>query len=192
VATLPDGREPIVRGHLVYLRPGERDDVPLFVRWFNDRRTMANLAQHGPLGLAQEERWFEAMLERQGRDAWFFVICLLDDDRPIGTAGLFALDLTNGSAGFGIAIGDPGDRGRGYGTDATDAIVAFGFDWLRLERIWLDVYPDNPAGLRSYEKAGFVHEATLREAHYRRGAYLDALRMAIVREDWEARRTDAG
>lgn len=184
---LRDGREPVVHGRLVYLRPGERDDVATFAAWMSDLRTMANLASRGPISRAQEERWFEAMTTRQGGTDWFFAICLLADDRLIGTAGLFQVDPINGGAGFGISIGDPADRGRGYGTDATEAIVAFAFDWLRLERVWLDVHADNPGAIRSYEKVGFVREATLRRAHYRAGRYLDTHRMAILREEWLAR-----
>lgn len=191
MVTLRDGSEPVVRGRLVYLRPGERADVPLFVRWMSDRRVMRNLANHGPISQAQEERWFERMLQGQGSSSWFFVICLPEDDRPIGTAGLFAIDQVNGGAGFGISIGDPADRGRGYGTDALEAIVAFGFEWLRLERIWLDVYADNAAARRSYVKGGFVHEATFRSAHYRDGERLDGLRMAILRDEWLAHRSAA-
>ena len=42
--------------------------------------------------------------------------------------------------------------------------------------------------MRSYEKAGFVLEGTMRHAFYRDGAHQDAHRMAILREDWVARR----
>ena len=178
----------VLRGRLTYLRAAERDDIPLFLRWMNDERTVQYLAARSPLGQAQEERWFDGMLARQGSDSWFFVICTLADDRPIGTTGLFEIDLTNGSAGIGIMIGDPADQGRGLGTDAMEALLDFGFGELRLERMWLDVYDFNPRGERSYEKAGFVREGTLRHAVYRRRRFHDVHRMAILRSEWAERR----
>ena len=178
----------ILRGRSTFLRPGERDDIPLFVRWMSDERTVAYIASRAPLGQALEERWFERMIEAQGTDRWFFVICRLDDDRPIGTVGLFELDLTNGSAGIGILIGDPADTGQGFGTDAVEVLLDFGFGELRLERMWLDVYDFNPRAVRSYEKAGFVHEGTLRHGVYRRGQFVDVRRMAILRDEWTTRR----
>jgi RimJ/RimL family protein N-acetyltransferase len=186
----PSADQPIkvLRGRLTFLRPGEREDIPLFVRWINDERTVAYLAARAPLGQAIEERWFERMIEAQGRDSWFFVICTLADERPIGDLALFELDLTNGSAGIGILIGDPADQGRGLGTDAMEVLLDFGFGELRLERMWLDVYDYNPRAIRSYEKAGFVHEGTLRHAVYRRGQHHDVHRMAILRHEWAARR----
>ena len=155
-------REPPIRGRLVFLRPAERSDVPLFVRWLTDARTTEHLALRSPIGLAMEERWFEDMLEHHGRDRWFFVICRLDDERPVGSIDLHQLDLTNGGAGLGILIGDPADTSQGFGSDAIRALAHFGFGQLRLERIWLDVFDANERARRLYERLGFVHEGTFR------------------------------
>lgn len=182
----PDRPEPLIHGRLVYLRPGERSDIPLFVRWLTDARTTEHLALHSPIGHAMEERWFEDMLEHHGRDRWFFVICRLEDDRPVGSTDLHALDLTNGGAGLGILIGDPADTSQGYGSDAIRALLGFGFGELRLERVWLDVYDDNARGRHVYERLGFVHEATFRHGIYRGGRFVDVLRMAVIRAEWTA------
>jgi len=170
----------------VYLRPAERDDLPGFVQWLSDARTSRTLALISPLSQAHEERWFDQLLEQQGRDRWHFVICLLADDRALGAIELFDYDPRNGSAGLGIVIGAPDDTGHGHGYDALRALIDFGFGELRLERIWLDVYDDNERARRVYQRVGFVHEGTLRHAAYRAGAHHDVHRMAILRDDWSA------
>ena len=170
----------------VYLRPAERDDLPRFVQWLSDARTSRTLALISPLSQALEERWFDQLLEQQGRDRWHFVICLLADDRALGAIELFDYDPRNGSAGLGIVIGAPDDTGHGHGSDALRALIDFGFGELRLERIWLDVYDDNERAHRVYRRVGFVHEGTLRHAAYRAGAHHDVHRMAILRDDWSA------
>jgi diamine N-acetyltransferase len=176
--------QPVIRGSLVYLRPGERSDLSLFVRWLSDARTTEHLALRSPIGLAMENRWFEDTLDHHGRDRWFFVICRLADDRAVGSIDLHDLDLTNGSAGLGIVIGDPADTSQGYGSDAIRALLDFGFGELRLERIWLDVYEDNARGRHVYERVGFIHEATLRHGLFRHGVYVDVHRMAVIRGEW--------
>ncbi|HEX5824315.1 MAG TPA: GNAT family protein [Candidatus Limnocylindrales bacterium] len=181
-----DGSEPILAHGLIYFRPAERDDLPLFVRWLSDARTTRTLAVVSPLSQPLEERWFEQMLEHHGRDRWHFVICRLADDRPVGVIDLHEIDTTNGSAGLGILIGTPDDTGQGYGSDALRAILAFGFGELRLERIWLEVYAINEGARRVYERVGFVHEGTLRRALFRGGSYHDVHRMAILRLEWSA------
>lgn len=179
-------RRPIIRGEQVYLRPPERSDIPTFVRWFNDADVQRHLAMRAPMSEAAEIGWFDRMLEAQGKTAYHFVICLLTDDRPIGTIGLEDVNLQDGVAEFGIAIGEKSEWGKGHGTDATRAICDFGFAELRLERIGLQVYAGNDRGRRAYEKAGFKHEATLRRAHFSRGEHHDVQVMSLLRDEWLA------
>lgn len=168
--TQPDRPQlPVIRGERVYLRAPERSDVPTFVRWFNDSETLAYLSMRAPMSEAAEDQWFTQMLAQQGKDAYHFVMCRLEDDRPIGTIGLFSVDEVNGNAGLGISIGDKSLWGQGYGTDALFALLDFGFGQLRLERMWLEVYDYNERARRSYEKCGFVLEGTERHAIFKRG-----------------------
>jgi RimJ/RimL family protein N-acetyltransferase len=182
-----DGRVPILRGDRIYLRSGERTDIPMWVRWFNDLRTTRTTMFLGPIGTASEDAWFTQMSEHHGKDRWFFVICRLDDDRPVGSIDLHQVDLRNGSASLGIAIGDPVDTGKGYGSDALRTLLGFGFDQLRLERIELEVYDYNEGARRLYERVGFRHEGTSRHALYSDGAFHDVDRMSVLREEWTGR-----
>lgn len=177
---------PIIRGERVFLRPAEREDVATFVRWFNDADVLENLAMFMPMSQVGEEAWFESMIAAQGRTRYHFVICLLADHRPIGTIGLEEIDLVDGRAELGIAIGERGEWNRGYGTDAIRALCDFGFGELRLERIGLLVYDGNDRARRAYAKAGFRHEGTMRHAHFSRGAHHDVHVMSILRDEWTA------
>jgi RimJ/RimL family protein N-acetyltransferase len=177
---------PTIRGEQVYLRPAERNDIDAFVRWFSDSETTRYLAVKAPFSKAMEERWFDSMVEDQGKKGYHFVICLLADGRPIGTAGLHHLNQEDGHAAFGISIGEKAEWSKGYGTDALRAICDFGFGQLRLERIELDVIESNKRAQRSYEKAGFVKEGTLRHALFSDGRHHDLLRMSLLRKEWEA------
>lgn len=185
MTSVPEPR-PIIRGERVYLRPAERDDIPTFVRWFNDADVLANLAMSAPISGAGEAAWFERMLAAQGVTDYHFVICLLADHRPIGTIGLHEISFVNGRAEFGIAIGERSEWNKGHGTDATRAICDFGFGELRLERIGLFVYEGNDRGRRAYQKAGFRHEGTMRRAHFSRGEHHDVHVMGLLREEWQA------
>jgi RimJ/RimL family protein N-acetyltransferase len=182
----PARRMPMIRGEKVYMRSAEREDIPRFVAWLNDAETAHYLSIVSPLSIPLEERWFERMLDAQGRSDFLFVICLNQTDEPIGTIGLHGVDLVNGNAAFGIAVGAKDRWSQGLGTDATNAIVDFGFGELRLERIELDVFDYNQRARRAYEKAGFVFEATRRRAHFHRGQHHDIHVMSILRDEWSA------
>ncbi len=180
------GTQQMIAHGAVYLRAAERDDIPRFVGWMNDYGTTRTLGIRAPLSTPLEEQWFDRMIADQGKGGYFFVACLVADGRPIGTTGLFELDLFNGSAGLGISVGAAADRGKGHGTDMLRALLAFGFGFLRLERIWLDVYQINPGARNVYERVGFVHEGVLRRAVFREGRYLDVDRMSILADEWRA------
>jgi RimJ/RimL family protein N-acetyltransferase len=177
----------------VYLRPFEAADAPTYRRWRADADPMAltGFDERAPLSLAQVEQRIARLVDEQGKDSYTFLICLVIDDRAIGEVMLFDLDRDNGSAQLGIFIGETEEWGRGFGTDAVNAIVDFGFGELRLERIWLNVWTENPRAQRAYEKAGFVHEGTLRHDRYEHGEYTDGHMMSILSGEWRARASRA-
>lgn len=179
----------IIHGELVFLRPFELTDAELYRRWRADAEPMALAGwnDRAPLSLAQSAARMDRLAIDQGKDYFTFLICLLADERPIGEALLADLDRRNGSAQLGIFIGEVDEWGKGYGTDAVNSIVDFGFRELRLERIWLNVWTENGRARRTYEKAGFVHEATLRSDHYESGRYTSGDVMSILRDEWLSR-----
>ena len=181
----------IIASGRVYLRPFEASDAETYRRWRADAEPMALAGWHerAPLSLAQVERRIARIADDQGKEVYTFLICLVEDERPIGEVMLTDLDYANGSASLGIVIGEPDEWGKGYGTDAVRALVDFGFAELRLERIWLEVATDNPRAERSYTKAGFTREATLRHDRWEGGRYTDGHIMSILRDEWQSRRS---
>jgi RimJ/RimL family protein N-acetyltransferase len=183
---IPVHPNPVIRGERVYLRPVERSDLPIFVRWFADADAARHISLRAPFSTAMEEKWFNQVVDAQGTGQYHFVICLLPDGRVIGNATLRDIDLENGKAEFGITIGEKDEWNKGYGTEALNAICDFGFGMLRLERIYLDVYAENARAIRSYEKAGFREEGRKRNAHFGQGRHSDVLIMALLRDEWLA------
>ena len=179
----------IIQGERVFLRPFERTDAELYRRWRADAEPMAlaGWSDPAPMSLAQVEQRIERVTVDQGKEMYNFLICLLADKRPIGEVMLFELDRRNGSAELGIFIGETSEWGKGYGTDAVTALVAFGFRELRLERIWLNVWTENDRARRAYERAGFVLEATLRHDRYEGGHYTSGHVMSLLRDEWLSR-----
>jgi RimJ/RimL family protein N-acetyltransferase len=57
---------------------------------------------------------------------------------------------------------------------------------MNLNRIQLDVMDYNPRAQATYRKCGFVDEGRLRQAWFKEGAYHDSIRMAILRQEFEA------
>ena len=74
-----------------------------------------------------------------------------------------------------IAICVHGDwQGKGVGAELMRAIVDLADNWLNLTRLELEVYADNEAAIRLYERFGFEVEGTLRRHAFRDGEYVDS------------------
>jgi RimJ/RimL family protein N-acetyltransferase len=106
-----------------------------------------------------------------------------------GTAvGVCGFDVNERHLGGMIGYTIHADHwGRGLATEAVRAMIdhAFGTREPPMHRLCADHFPENPASGRVCEKAGMVREGVLRGS-IRKGEELkDAVRWAIVRDDWQ-------
>lgn len=83
-------------------------------------------------------------------------------------------------ATFGISVAAD-VQGRGVGHALMREMVNLCDNWLRIERIELTVFADNPAALALYKKFGFEIEGTGRNFALRNGDYVDAYYMARLK-----------
>jgi RimJ/RimL family protein N-acetyltransferase len=65
-------------------------------------------------------------------------------------------------------------------------VLRYAFQELNLRRVSLTTYEYNPRAIRSYEKAGFIHEGRARKFLLREGRRWDLLFMGVLREEWLA------
>jgi RimJ/RimL family protein N-acetyltransferase len=93
--------------------------------------------------------------------------------RPIGTVSLFHIDYRNRCADFGILIGAPDARGKGYGTEATRLMLDYAFTALGLRTVGLTVAEWNVAGQRAYARARFKEYGRRRSCRWMGGRWWD-------------------
>ena len=172
----------MIYGDKTRLRRIEREDIPTFVRWFGDPAVRDFLMINRPISKAEEEKWFERQLEDQSGELFAIET---EDGTHIGNIGLHDIDHTHRNAELGIVIGEKTYWSQGYGSDAIRTLLRFAFHEMNLHRVYLRVYQDNARGIRAYQKCGFQHEGTMREAIFRKNKYHDLLIMGILCREFE-------
>ena len=181
-----DNKEPILNvvGELVALGPLRRDLLPVYQRWINDLGTMRNLglAPH-PMTHEKEQDWYDRQSKTEVEVP--FTIYERETLRPIGNTGLHDIDHRNRSATFGIMIGEPECRGRGYGTETTTLMLDYAFTALGLHSVMLTVFEFNQAGIRAYEKAGFREFGRRRQCRMMGGKLWDEIFMDCLNGEFE-------
>jgi RimJ/RimL family protein N-acetyltransferase len=156
------------------------------VTWLNDPEVLAGLSLYLPLSMGEEEQWFQDMLKAPGSEHPLVIETREGDEWvPVGTCGFHQIEWKNRSGELGIFIGEKRCWNKGYGTEVMKLLLQHGFNTLNLHRIFLRVFSNNPRAVRSYEKAGFVHEGCMRQAEYRDGQYVDVLLMSVLRPEWK-------
>ena len=174
----------MLKGQRLTLRAIERDDLPRYVAWLNDPEVTDHLKAYLPFNLDDETNWYES--QRQDRSAQNFAIVLTAENLHIGSIGLMKINQREQNAELGIMIGDKSCWGQGYGREAIQLLLPFGFNTLNLHRIYLRVDASHPAAIRCYTRCGFVEEGRLRDEVFRHGQFEDQLVMSILRPEYVA------
>jgi RimJ/RimL family protein N-acetyltransferase len=166
----------ILVGDRVRLRSVRDDDLPALAKREMDPGRMATLSNWvAPPSEAPAKERIARWSANQEDDLGFAIETLEDPPVLVGSIHLWGAHPKDRCATLGVAPGRD-YLGRGYGTDAVRVIVGYGFREMGLHRIQLSVAPFNPAGIRAYEKAGFVEGrppsrvGAARRALVRRGA----------------------
>jgi RimJ/RimL family protein N-acetyltransferase len=172
----------------VTLGPLTAADKPALFEWINDRSTVQWNAPYRPVHAASHDGWFESLQERE--DLVIFAIRRADDGRLIGTCQLHSIDRVHRNAELQIRIASEAERGRGFGADALALLIAFGFEDLNLERIYLHVFEDNERAIAAYLRAGFVAEGVARRAAFVGGSWRNITLMGLLRGEWRSEAAD--
>jgi len=133
---------------------------------------------HATFTEQQIRDWLATRADAHDRADWAIV------DRAtgvyLGEVVLNDLDPHTESMGFRIALGGASVFGKGYGSEATQAVVDYGLKVVGLHRISLEVVDFNTRAQRVYAKAGFHPEGILRDAWLWDDEWSDVIVMAII------------
>ncbi len=167
----------------VMLRPMTEQDTDNVVKWRNSPSVMENFIFRTPLDREAHLNWYNNRVLTG--DVAQFIIVDTDTDTDVGSVYLRDIDKQHKKCEFGIFIGEESCRGKGIGSSAAKLILDYAFQELKLNRVFLRVFAQNPRAIKSYEKAGFKHEGTFRDDVIIDGVAYDMVFMAILKEEWE-------
>lgn len=166
----------------ITIRPSKWDDLEQFYNWECQENVKKFFSIRDGQTFEEVVRTFVASDEDPSQRQ--FTIEL--DGKMIGRIVL--ADIIEGWKGevLRIYIGDEALRGKGYGRQAMECIMDYGFNELKLKRLYLDYYTGNPAQYL-YEKLGFQHEGTLRDNCRKNGKLYDVHLMSMLVTEYQTR-----
>lgn len=178
----------IVTEHLT-LREFEETDLGALLAYQSDLRYQQyygrmSARERADLGRTLLRKFLEAQRE-QPRTKFQLAITLSEEGRLIGNVGIrkASAGATEGDMGCELA---PDYWNLGYATEATRAILVFGFEQLRLHRISASTMAPNTAAWRVLEKLGMTREGELRETTLLSDGWANSLVYGILEQEWQA------
>ena len=158
----------------VRLLPLERRHLEKTLEWANDPELMQLLNRAHTVSREEHEQWFNALQKRE--DCCYFAIKDVDGAH-LGNVWLWDIDFRHRRAELRIVMGL--DRaGKGAGTEAISRLCDYAFEQLNLHKVYAYVLALNPRARRSFEKADFVLEGTLREDRWTGESFIDVYLLA--------------
>lgn len=176
----------------VTLRLATVDDIPTLERWDLDPTVIASTSDNPDVSVAfgEENDWNENM-ELYQPDVWEYWIAEVDG-RPIGAMQMidphlepthYWGDVPPGLRALDIWIGEPGDRGKGYGEEMMRLGIERSFAKSDVTAILIDPLASNTRAHKFYQRVGFMptHRQTFNDGED------DCLVHKLTRADWLAK-----
>lgn len=151
---------------------------PLYLRYYHwTHRTEADVRAFVHRFITQQQE--------NPRKKFQLALILKDENRLIGNCGVRMDDTENRQGNIGYEL-DSRYWNRGYATEAASTMLRFGFEALKLHRIWACCVAENIGSWRVMEKLGMRWEGCEREKEFIQGAWRDQLLYALLDHEWRS------
>jgi len=154
----------LIDGNRAYLRQ--------WLGWLDKTRTLDDLGG------------FIASCEKQFTDRTGFSCLIWNQEKIVGIVHLRECDHFNKKAMIGYWVGEE-FRGRSLARKATQAIIDYAFNELKLNRIEIRCATENFASQSIPKKLGFSEEGNLRANEWLYDHYVDHVVFSILADEWE-------
>ena len=171
-------------GDNIYLSPISLDDVEEYTHMVNNNLVSVGLGSPIYTGIYSEEREQEVL--KSLKDSYNFAVRVIENDELLGNIGFYDVDLINKNGTFGIMLGNEKYYGKGYGKEAINLILDYGFSLLNFRNICLNVFEYNELAYNLYKKVGFKEVGRIRKRQEIMGKFYDLIIMDMLSEEFNS------
>ena len=170
----------MLSGELIELRLIREQDIGTLFELMTD---LESRGSYFPLGVMSEPRLRAAFAKNGFWDKDEGMLLMVAGDDIVGEIEYFP--ITHYLQGFEISYQLFGSRhaGKGYTTEAVDLLTRYLFGGKRVNRMQLNIHPDNAASKRVAAKCGFTFEGVMRGCWFHNGEFQDVEVWSLLRDE---------
>ena len=161
------------------------DDGDMLNNWISDPQIQSMISE--PVYSTKEEvkelllRWISSY---QKNDYYRWIVVEKESLAGIGQISIFLVDSKNHWGEIEYCIGREFQR-NGYATEATKAILNFGFGNVNFNKLQVCHKENNIASKGLIQKCGFTYEGTLRDYFCMNGVYVSRCFYSMLKSEWD-------
>ncbi len=166
--------EPLFQTKRISAVEAEAGDIPFIIRMENaaeNRNFIWQGTKEQHLAEIADPEHILAVFRTADGNSIGYMLCHVDAKSDVFELRRIAIDI----------------KGKGYGREAMEGTMRYAFEVLRMNRFWLDVYPDNTTGIRLYESLGMHRDGMLRQSYKSERGYLDQIVYSMLKGEYFAR-----
>lgn len=141
------------------LRRLEKKDAPFMLEWMHDATINCNFQYpFGEMSMEKVIAFIESSLDEENKH--FAIVD--ENDEYLGTISLKHISKKDRNAEYAI-VTRKNAQGTGVAMVATQELLKYAFEELKLHKVYLNVLSENVRAQRFYEKCGFVQEGIAKD-----------------------------
>jgi L-phenylalanine/L-methionine N-acetyltransferase len=159
------------------IRHAELSDLQGIKAIYQQEHAFSNTLQ---LPYQSDSLWEERL--KKASNNHYSLVAISDSNEIIGQISLITIDIPRRrhvvTFGMGVSISH---TGKGGGGELLKSALDMADNWLNINRVELEVYCDNTAAVKLYQKLGFEIEGTAKNYAFKNGEYVDSHFMARLK-----------
>lgn len=176
-------------GNDIELKEATKEDINELYYWNYEEKKQEAKKWNGPY-ILEEKKTKEAYHKDWEQEDQIFpnvpsTLIIKADGKVIGYVGAYWVDKNTNWLETGIVIYNKEFWNGGYGSEAYELWINFLFSSTDLHRVGMSTWSGNIRMMKVAEKIGMIEEARIRRAREVDGKYFDAIKMGILRDEWE-------
>jgi RimJ/RimL family protein N-acetyltransferase len=170
----------LLNGDLIQLRLIREQDLGRLYELMTD---LDSRGAYFPLGVMSEPALRAAFAKNGFWDKEEGMLLMIAGDDIVGEIEYFP--ITHYLVGYEISYQLFGSRhaGKGYTSEAVNLLTRYLFGRKRVNRMQLNIHPDNAASRRVAAKCGFTFEGVMRGAWFHGGEFHDLEIWSLLRDE---------
>ncbi|GCF06676.1 GNAT family N-acetyltransferase [Dictyobacter arantiisoli] len=166
--------------------PDERDATALFQLIDTNRAYLRQWLPWVDYTKAEEdERAFIRICNSQFQDNQNITCAIWYRNQIVGSIAYHLFDWANRKVEIGYWIAEP-YQGKGIMTKSCQALIAYAFDELKLNKVEIRAAIDNHRSAAIPQRLGFVQEGVIREAERLNNRYIGLRLFGLLEREWRA------